>query len=137
MLCSARVWGERPILLAVSLLWCLPGCCHLFVDGLGQEPLIPDLLEVVIVGKRLPYSTVSHHDKRGAVCATEGFVSVPLEHLPGFVFPLWSIPDDRDSATGTNFFPEFDRNVMPCPMQQRGILLIEHSVARHIACPSG
>lgn len=38
-------------------------CGHLFVDGLGQEPLIPDLLKVVVVDKRLPYPTVAHHDK--------------------------------------------------------------------------
>src|SRR5262249_26994567 len=44
--------------------------------GLGQEPLIPDLLEVMIVGKRLSHPTVSHHDKRRAVRETEGFVSV-------------------------------------------------------------
>ena len=107
------------------------------VDGLGQEPLIPDLLEVMIVGKCLPHPTVSHHDKRRAVRETEGFVGVPLEHLPGFVFPLWSNMDDRDQATGTNVFPEFDRNVMPCPMQQQGVRLIEHEIARHMACPCG
>src|SRR5262245_12027407 len=92
--CSAQAWGESPPLL-VAPPWCLPSCCHLFVDGLGQEPLIPDLLEVMIVGERLPYSTVSHHDKRCAVRETEGFVSVPLEHLPGFVFPLRRNTDDR------------------------------------------
>jgi hypothetical protein len=99
--------------------------------------LIPDLLEVMIVGKRLPHPTVSHHDKRRAVRETEGFISVPLEHLPGFVFPLWSNTDNRDQATGTNVFPKFDRNVMPCPMQQQGICFIEHEIARHIASPCG
>lgn len=76
--------------------WCFPGCCHLFVDGSGQEPLIPNLLEVVIVGKRLPHPTVPHHDKRRAICETEGFVDVPLEHLPGFFFPVRRNMDNRD-----------------------------------------
>jgi hypothetical protein len=87
-----------------------------FCRGLDQEPLIPDLLKVVIVGKRLPYPTVPHHDKRRAIRETEGFVGVPLEHLPGFLFPVRRNTDDSDKAAGTNFFPKFDGDVMPRPM---------------------
>jgi hypothetical protein len=51
-----------------------------------------------------------------AICETEGFVSVPLEHLPGFLFLVRRHTDHRDQAARTNFFPEFDSDMMSRPM---------------------
>jgi hypothetical protein len=96
--------------------WGLQCCGHTLADCLSQKPLIPDLLKVVVVGKRLPYPAVPHYDKRCAICEAEDFVSVPLEHLPGFVFLVRSNTDNSDQAARTNFFPEFDGNMMPCPV---------------------
>ena len=90
--------------------------CHTIVDCLCQEPLIPDLRKVVVVGKRFPYTAVLHYDKLCAIRETEGFVGVSLEHLPGFVFPVRRNTDNSDKAARTNFFPEFDGRMMPCPM---------------------
>ena len=99
--------------------------------------MIPDLLKIVIIGKRLAYPMVSHHNKRRAVRETEGFVSVPFEHLPGVLFPGRCHADDRDQAARADFFPKFDSDVMPCTMAQQGLGLIEHEIACHVADACG
>ncbi len=91
----------------------------------------------MIVGNRLPYPAVAHHDKRRAIRETEGFIGVPLEHLPGFGFPVRGNTDDSNKAARTNFFPEFDGNMMSCPMHEQGVRLISHEIARDIACLGG
>jgi hypothetical protein len=78
--------------------------------------LIPDLLEIVIVGECLPHPTVSHYDERRTIRETECFVCIPLEHLPGFVLSVRRNTDDGDEVACTNFFPQFDGYVMPDSM---------------------
>ena len=75
--------------------------CHAVADGLSQEPLIPDLLKVVIVGKRLPHPTVPHHHirspthhppcsphKRSSALACTGKTSRALPQLPCVSAPV-------------------------------------------------